>query len=228
MPATTQARYRVFFGHQSVGENLIQGLRCMGNRVPIVDTFPNSEDYGLWHNRLGQNARPESKLQDFADKLKDGTGTWCEMALMKLCYVDITARTDVEQLWKQYEKTMSAIRAQVPKLKLLHVTVPLNRTHTGLKGFLISMLRPQPRMDNNLARERFNNRLRDRYNGLVFDLARLEATAPDGRLCTVIHQGSRVPSLCSSYTHDGGHLNASGRDHIARAFAQFLEEHAGD
>jgi lysophospholipase L1-like esterase len=52
----------------------------------------------------------------------------------------------------------------------------------------------------------------------LFDLARIEATRPDGGTETL----NGVRALVSSYSSDGGHLNAAGADVVARALVTYL------
>jgi len=58
----------------------------------------------------------------------------------------------------------------------------------------------------------------------VFDLARVEATAPDGRLTTFSHNGQSYPSLYPGYTDDGGHLNTVGQAVVGVAAIQFMAQ----
>ena len=56
----------------------------------------------------------------------------------------------------------------------------------------------------------------------MFDLARLESTAPTGERDLRPWNGRLVPRLHSAYTDDGGHLNAAARVRFGRAFVAFL------
>src|SRR5205085_12594035 len=56
----------------------------------------------------------------------------------------------------------------------------------------------------------------------IFDLARVESTAPDGKLVTVTWEGVTAPAMAAQYTEDGGHLNALGRARAAREFIAVL------
>lgn len=214
---------RIFFGHQSVGENLLQGVRETTPAVQVFDDTPGMDDVGIWHARIGQNTQPLSKLRAFEQALAGDVGDWCELALMKLCYVDVTAQTDVLAFWDAYKAAMFRILSGRPKLKLLHITVPLNVTHTGWKSRVAGLLTSQPRMDDNQERIAFSRMLHEHNPGRVFDLAELESTNPEGYRCVTIRHGISIPSLCESYTDDGGHLNATGRTRISPAFLQFLE-----
>ena len=76
----------------------------------------------------------------------------------------------------------------------------------------------------NLRREEYNALLRAAYQGRepIFDLARLESTAPDGAAVTVQWQGRAAPAMDPAYSDDGGHLNATGRLRAARELVSVL------
>jgi hypothetical protein len=77
-----------------------------------------------------------------------------------------------------------------------------------------------------VRRDEYNRLLRATYAGRepVFDLARVESTAPDGTRVTVTWNGITAPALSPAYTDDGGHLNARGRLAAAREFLTVLAQ----
>ena len=58
----------------------------------------------------------------------------------------------------------------------------------------------------------------------VFDLARLEATAPDGHLTTFEQGGQSYLSLYSGYAEDEGHLNTLGQQVVGAGAIKFMAE----
>src|SRR5882724_12988489 len=74
---------RVYFGHQSVGANILQGVKelsgATGVPVFIKDEF------------VPENGDPKRKLESF--KKSVGAGSRYDVALVKFCYVDIDADT---------------------------------------------------------------------------------------------------------------------------------------
>src|SRR5947209_7185202 len=80
---------RVYFGHQSVGTNILQGVkelsRAAGVPVFIKDEF------------VPENGDPRRKLESF--KKAVGSGSRYDVALVKFCYVDIDAETDAAALF---------------------------------------------------------------------------------------------------------------------------------
>lgn len=227
----TETPLRLFFGHQSVGGNLLQGVADISD-LPVTENPADLATLsgGIFSARIGQNKDPLSKLKEFEARLDGNIGGWCRQAMMKFCYVDIDADRDIEPLWATYQQTMHRIAGKHPNIRLLHITVPLTRTHMGLKSRLISLLKPQPRIADNAAREAFNQKLRQQYgpSGDLFDLAALEARDEQGRRCTAYFHGKPVTCLNPGYTDDGGHLNETGRRELARAWIDFLEETARD
>ncbi len=59
--------------------------------------------------------------------------------MMKLCYVDIAADTDVDALFAAYRETIATLERDFPKVTFVHVTVPL-MTEPGLLSKLKSRL----------------------------------------------------------------------------------------
>src|SRR5260221_5861537 len=56
----------------------------------------------------------------------------------------------------------------------------------------------------------------------IFDLARVESTAPDGTTASVSWNGTIAPVMVAAYTDDGGHLNAKGKLLAARELIAVL------
>lgn len=217
------ASQRVLFAHQSVGANVLEGLSDLTQSALPVREGRAAADLaqpGLVHTRIGTNELPLTKLADFEAVLAATEGR-VDVALLKLCYVDIDARTDVDALFEAYVAMHERLRARYPRVTFVPVTVPLTVVASGPKAWLKAQLTGAPRWgaEENAARHRFNTRLRARFVGQpLFDLAALEATRPDG-------SGERfagVPALAPAWTDDGQHLNARGRRHVAEALLTLL------
>ena len=64
---------RVYFGHQSVGANIMDGLADLQRQIgqPVIrigdlDSIGLSTDKGiLLHTKIGENQKPDSKCEDF-------------------------------------------------------------------------------------------------------------------------------------------------------------------
>lgn len=226
------ARRRIFFGHQSVGDGLIEGLaEGLGNRRGLIrDDLQPPLPPGLLHARIGRNRDPLSKIDHFASIVRQGIGAQCEFALFKFCYVDVDAGSNVQALFQRYAATMARLRAEFPLLRLGHVTVPLRDASPGPIGRARQILgRTSEAVRANASRHAFNQLLRARYQEIepLFDLAATESIRPDGESCGQRFRGQWIPALAPGYTDDGGHLNGLGRRVAAEALATFLARHAG-
>ncbi len=202
----------MFFGHQSVGQNVLDGVRRLAERgepVPVVEDA-----------LIGANEQPLLKIEDFDARVRGGLGDRVDVAMMKLCYIDVTARTDVEALFGTYRATLAALERDYPEVTFVHVTVPLTTERGGLSR-LRARLTGNDRYgpDENAARERLNALIRDAYaGGHVFDLAAAESTRPDGSRVTGRHGGADYFALHDGYASDLGHLNDAGAEVAAAAW----------
>lgn len=211
-------RLRVHFGHQSVGSNVIAGVRQVASERPSLKlaiceadgaTIPAGPVFA--HFKVGRNTDPESKLASFREhvmaRVRDG-----EVALFKFCYVDIGAGSDAEELFQKYRRTLDELRKQRPEVSYVHVTIPLQSVDSGLKRVVKKAVGKSTGEEANAARTRYNDLLRRENFGRepLFDLAAAESTAPDGTRCQGEVGGARYEALCPMYTDDGGHLNGEG------------------
>ncbi|GAA3706751.1 hypothetical protein GCM10022204_25780 [Microlunatus aurantiacus] len=205
---------RVFFGHMSVGNNVLSGVSevyaakgVTGPKVveiPVGGSVPTKAGEGaLVHALIGQNGHPRVKLANFDSTLRSGVADQVDVALIKFCYVDIRWNTDVDALFAEYKQTMAGLERDFPDVRFLHATAPLTVGPEGIKDHIKLVLG----RDDNAARSRYNALIRSNFDDdQVFDLAAVEATAPDGET---------LPSLYPGYSSDGEHLNASGASKAA-------------
>jgi lysophospholipase L1-like esterase len=232
----TLARHRIFFAHQSVGANILDGLRDLlrehGRDFVIAEwgRSPAPSDAAkpggvLWHARVGRNEEPASKCEHFSRLLDEELAGQVDIALLKFCYIDINQRTDVARLFDQYQQTFQDLARRHPSVTFVPVTAPLRHAASGPGIWLRERLGlPNRSKRDNLARQAFNVRLRERYAGTpLFDLAAAEATRPDGRREVFTYESTTAESLVGGYTDDGGHLNAAGRRAVAAAFVRALK-----
>lgn len=212
---------RVCFGHQSVGANLIDGITAVSaGRLNIVESStPVTLSCPVFaHFRVGQNRDPLSKFRDFAAVINAGAGERVDVAFFKLCYVDITAQTDIHGLYETYRSTMDSLVHAYPDVTFLHITVPLRRITGGLLRWMREKWEGCDReREGQVKRHAYNELLRSDYgvSGRLFDLAAEEAAYPDGRSAAIQYRGRTIPNLVSAYTDDGGHLNLSAAERIA-------------
>jgi hypothetical protein len=224
------AQRRIYFGHQSVGANLLDGVKQLAEiaGVPLrIVEIPSASALGaatFGHTLVAENGDPLRKLDSFRTAMGPG-GTTVDIALLKFCYVDITADTDAKALFERYRATIEELRAKNPRSTFVHVTLPLTDVQGGPKALVKRMLGRAPYGTvENLRREEYNALMRDAYRGRepLFDLALLESTAPDGTAVKVRWNGAVAPAMSASYTDDGGHLNAAGKLRAARELVSVL------
>lgn len=219
----------VYFGHQSVGYNVVGGIVDLLKAVPhqalnIVETreLAAAKSPFFAHSAIGRNGEPVSKLDDFADVLRRNAPARIDIALLKFCFVDFSEETDVQNLFRRYADTFAGLKKSFPGTTFVHVTVPLTGNPNGLKWTMRNVVKRligrhvRTYKDNRRINE-FNELLRASYLGKepVFDLAALESTHADGTRVMDQDAGLSVYSLAPEYTFDGGHLNEMGRRIVA-------------
>jgi len=227
------SRTRVFFGHQSVGMNVLDAVSGVyathGIAAPTIEqsgTQPDRDGGFIDHAFIGENEKPWLKIQDFDAKMRSGVGHQVDVALMKLCYVDITANTDIGALFAKYRETLVTLEQDFPKVAFVHVTVPL-MTEQGQLSKLKSRLTGNTRYGSaeNAARERLNAQIRREYaDDYLFDLAAVESTPPDGSRATGTYRGQQYYHLCDGYASDLGHLNGEGARVAAIAWLRSIAQ----
>ncbi len=216
----------IFFAHQSVGDNIVQGIRDLMAENPrlrlnIIGSADKEQVVGpaLVERHVGENTNPKSKNEAFRTAVESGLGARGGIVLLKYCYVDIGPGTDVIQMFREYSDLMAQLKAKYPALKIVHVTVPLTTVEPAGKAWLKRVLGRSTARADNLKRNQFNQLLKRTYDSKdIFDLAQVESTHADGSREYFMEGEQEVYTLAPEYTSDGGHLNQIGR----RAAAQRL------
>jgi hypothetical protein len=220
---------RVFFAHQSVGGNILDGLASLskdvgaGIKIQPLDGKPTGP--GVVEASAGQNGHPDSKLRFFSEAMAKLGDQLPQIALVKFCFVDFNPHTDVEALFLDYQSHLAQLRRKYPDVVFVHVTSPLTVRPRGAKARLYRLLgRSVWEDDANVRRAAYNNRIRSTFRDEpVFDLARIESTRPDGtREDFMNRDGALTPALFPDYSLDGEHLNTRGRRLAAAEFAHVL------
>ncbi len=223
---------KIYFGHQSVGDNILAGISELLTEYPsiqleIVETDDAADfDRAIFaHSKIGKNGAPQSKIDAFANIVEKGVGQKADIAFFKFCYVDFHDNIDVEEVFSQYKETFSFLREQFPEIQWVHSTVPLTSQQTGPKAWIKKIAgKPLRGYTDNIKRNQFNQRLKAEFDGKepVFDLATAESTFPDGERASFTEEGKSYYSMVSDYTDDGAHLNQTGRKIIAEQFLLFM------
>lgn len=221
----------IFFGHHSVGQNIIEGLVSLGKDFPeanlkIMDYTGNIDGGAFLHAPIGKNMDPESKIDGFVEYMEKGIGNKADIAFFKFCYVDITSQTDVDKLFEKYQIAMDHLAGTYPKTLFLHATVPLTVVQTGPRAWVKKVIgRPLGGYADNIQRNRFNDLIRQNYRekAPIFDLALIEATFPNGKTNSFSQDGKSYHFLVPEYASDGRHLNKSGGRLAAAEMLRVLE-----
>jgi hypothetical protein len=224
---------KFFFGHQSVGADIVQGIRDLMAEDPrlrlkiVSSTDPEAvQGSAFVESAIGENRKPQSKNTAFAAVLAKGMGVHGGIAMYKYCYVDIDLTTNVQQLFDSYRDQVAALKSKYPGLTVVHITMPLTTVDMDMKSWAKTLLGRPTIRDVAAKRNEFNKLLRQTYAGKdpIFDLADVESTLPDGSRSYFVRSNQQIYTLAPEYTTDGGHLNAVGRRAAATRLLQMLAD----
>ncbi|MBN2106754.1 MAG: SGNH/GDSL hydrolase family protein [Deltaproteobacteria bacterium] len=221
--------HRILFAHMSVGNDILSGLsaanRVLEKQVILkkIETKSSSDitGGGIYGIEIGANTQPLQKLFNLRQfLLSNNNGRSFDLVGIKFCYVDITQKTDIHALLKEYAAVLKDIKERYPHITFVHFTVPLTTHYSGLKNRVKYFILGD---QNNIKRNTYNELLCDAYkNEVIIDIARIESSYPDGsRLKHAYFQSSHY-SLLPEYTTDGGHLNELGKKIMVAPFAEGL------
>lgn len=212
MPQSTMdaiGQQKWLFTHASVGGNMINGMTALhasnaGYYQLVVTnddgTPPASTTAGRVYEYDRGNPGWSSKLSIFDTAVDAGwRSPKIDVAMDKLCYIDQGANATT------YVSSMSALEANYPETVFVYATMPL-MTGSG---------------SDNILRNQYNNAVRKfctTNDRLLFDIADIEAFDPDGNASTFNIGTTTYQNLYTGYTSDGGHLNATGAQRVAKGW----------
>jgi hypothetical protein len=216
-----------FFGHQSVGVDLMDGVQSIDSQLVVKDVHLSdtiTQQGVFYHAKIGQNRNPQLKVAEFCEFVSHNAQN-LSVAGMKFCYVDITSSTNTDSLFIYYQQKMNELAQLAPNVRLFHVTVPLRSVKDDFKSSVKEwLLNKDYGKKDNIARERFNELMREHYaDNELFDLAKFEAQLPNGSINSFRSANGECMALCQEYTEDGGHLNQTGKTMMGARFIQFLK-----
>ena len=226
------ARQRVLFAHQSVGANILDGVRKLADENDVKLTITESRsDQGktpaIFQFMVGQNGDPLGKIKDFVSTSSSFPDI--DVAMMKICYVDLNKSSDATAVAKTYADAIKTLQRAHPSTRFIAITSPLTAVPSGAKAWVKSLIKgSSPELADNEKRKEFNDYLRKEFDkDHLFDLAALEAEK------AVADDGKEIEVMRPSLTDDGGHLNAAGQRLVGAAFIKLLaaqkpEQHAGN
>ena len=226
------ARQRVLFAHQSVGANILDGVRKLADENNVKLTITESRsDQGktpaIFQFMVGRNGDPLGKIKDFVSTSSSFPDI--DVAMVKICYVDLNKNSDATAVAKTYADAIKTLQRAHPSTRFIAITSPLTAVPSGAKAWVKSLIKgSSPELADNEKRKEFNDYLRKEFDkDHIFDLAALEAEK------AVADDGKEIEVMRPSLTDDGGHLNAAGQRLVGAAFIKLLaaqepEQHAGN
>jgi len=229
------AEKKIFFGHKSVGYNIIDGIKDVINehrqiKLNIVETHDPAEfDKPIFaHCAVGRNTHPDSKIESFQKIMDAGVGDRVDLAFFKFCYVDIVYSSDPQKIFDNYARAIEQLKIRYPAAKFLHITVPIRSAPKNAKGKLKESIKLLTGKPTNANRQQYNTLLKQAYSqkDTVFDLAGVESVNPDGFRLYTLKGKEQIFFMCPQYTNDGGHLNEQGRKKVAEQLLITLAEMA--
>ena len=235
------AEKKIFFGHQSVGFNIIDGLKDVMKEhdyitLNIVETNdPANFDQPIFaHARVGHNLDPTSKINAFRDIMDNGVGNKADIAFFKFCYVDVMRDSEPKQIFNQYTGAMNELSRRYSQTTFLHVTVPVRSVSRSAKkvakSFIKKLIGRPGVFEDNVKRWEYNALLNDAYGKQqkFFDLALTETVSLNGFRAYMKKGDQKVFIMLPQYTTDGGHLNEEGRKIVAEQLLIVLAELANE
>ena len=181
----TLAHERVYFGHQSVGKNILDGLKelseAQGVPVKIAErpgpqacTVPGSATSSSRRTGIRCASSPISSS-------RSARGSQADLALVKFCYVDINADTDMRALFDAYRKTIDELRAKT-HARSSSTSAAFDDGADRAEGVDEAASRPCTLRHHRQREARPIQHARRTYAGRepIFDLARVESIAADG------------------------------------------------
>ena len=222
----------IYFGHQSVGWNIIEGIIEINKRYPdvklkIVEINRNEhlpDVPSFVHAYIGRNTDPLLKIKEFSRFIEKENGN-IGIAFFKLCYIDFDDGTDIRDIFNNYKITMNRLKSQYPNITFIHFTVPLTTSKPNMKSWIKKLMgrRDIPSIQN-VKRNLYNDMLRNEYSGKepFFDLADIESIREDGSRSSFEENGKTYYTLADAYTEDGGHLNNIGKHLVAGKLLVYL------
>jgi len=232
----------VVFGHQSVGNNILDGIAAWEEESGVSLNRQSTRDMSGMDSpafmdfNVGQNGDPQSKIDDFVAVVEtipiaQSPTAQSPIAFFKFCYVDIVEGTDVDEVFEYYKERMLYLKENYSHVRIILVTVPLTSIQTGWRVVVKRVLgRESVGYLENIKRQEINERIINELAGdfPVFDLALLESTLPDGSRSTYKYDGAEYPCMPKTYTYDSGHLNDYGAKMAAFKLLAFLTEEVSE
>jgi hypothetical protein len=225
------AARRVFFGHQSVGRQIMDGVTAAvselpesGLRVVEIGGGDVGAGPGFYHGFVGRNVYPADKTDAFAKVVSSSFTEPGSVAMLKFCYVDVHGPIDADSIFADYQRKIADLRERAPHVTIVHFTMPLHTSESRFEYWKNVVLRRGGERAANAKRNRYNVLLKAAYAGKepVFDVAGLESRRSDGSRAFFTNGDDVVYEMADEHTYDGGHLHDKAQRYIADQLLIFL------
>ncbi|HMI47830.1 MAG TPA: hypothetical protein VK481_04090 [Gemmatimonadaceae bacterium] len=226
------ARRTIYFGHQAIGRSVVAGvegvahehalpLRVIHTREPATVTGP-----AFVHFLAGRSRDFASKNAAVLRLLESPTRARRPVLMLKYCYGDVKSAGDSATMFEAYRDTVDTIQFEHPDVTVIHATIPLVTVEGALESGTRQFFGRPTRRDGAIARHRYNELVRFEFSDTepIFDLAKVEATQPDGTLAGFTAGGRLVETLATENTDDGTDLNARCQRAAAQALLDLLSD----
>lgn len=215
----------VYFGHKSVGKNVIEGIKeiAQANSISNLSILKLDEDEKLTqnyfvHSSIGKNGDPISKIEEFRKNIELLINENLKVAMMKFCFADFDINSDINGIFQRYVTEIDSIKNDYPDLFIIHFTVPLKAEKSFL-GKLKAFAKGESNKNfyDNLARNKYNDLIYSNFSAdNIFDIAKIESTYPDGEREIKNLKGNQCYFMINEYSRDGSHLNEIGQKLVAK------------
>jgi hypothetical protein len=206
----------VYFGHQSVGTDIVAGvegvIREHGVPLRLVQTHQPEMMTGpaFVHFLVGQSRDYASKNAAVLRLLESPARARRPVVVLKFCSGDIKSRAHAAPMFEAYRDTVDTIQSEHPDVTVVHSTIPLTTVDGAFKSGAKRVFgRPSVR-EAAVARHHYNQLVRAEFTGTepIFDIAKVQATQPDGGISGFATTGTVIETMAAHNTDDGGRLNA--------------------
>ena len=225
------SRKKIYFGHRSVGNNIIDGIKNLIGENPQIklnitqptDKIEKKNGFFM-HSMIKQNASPKIIAIDYEQLQENLNGSSFDIVLIR--FTPFYDETEMDGIFADYKQALNQLKNKYPNTIFIHGTYPLTRSKTTWKTWIKKIIGKKEiwEYDQNIKVNEFNNSLRKEYLGKdpFFDLARFQSTYPDGRRSTFTKEGKTYFHMVPDFTYDNVHLNENARRMIAERLLLYM------
>jgi len=220
----------VYFGHHAIGSDVVAGVEGVAEKHAVPLRFVKTREPAtvagpaFVHFLVGQSRDFASKNAAGLRLLESPRRARRPVVLLKYCSGDISSPTETATMFEAYRDTVDTIQFEHPDVTIVHSTIPLMTVESAFMSGARQFLRRPTRREGAIARHRYNELVRAEFTDTepIFDLAKLEATRPDGTLAGFAAEGRMIETLAPDNTDDGSHLNARCQRAVGEALLDVL------